>query len=1327
MRVLLLVTLLVTTAAAAFAQGGSSSGSLAGLVTEPAGRVIPNANVVAQHNATSSAYVAATDSSGRFVIPALAPGTYTVTISATASGTVVLPDVPIVSGLPASVRVTLDASAGARNETTTVGGGYELVQSQTSTISSVMTTDRLHALPLPARTALGSLVHLPGVETAAGLTRSSTITGLPAETLNIILDGVNVQEGYAPEAGGLVLAVRTSVASIEGVTLVAAGPTADGAVYGPTQIRVVTRAGSRRFTGSVYSTWLNQAGVESDDVVTRAKKTRLIWRLNTADWFNRRDLPTTAAGEHFIDDLRLQTPGFRAGGPIVKSRVFYFFSQEWLRLPSQVSRTRLLMSEPARQGIFTYPATDGRENRTVDLLALAAAHGEVATTDPTVALLLADIRQAAGTEGTIQPLDQNVDTYTYHPSSLERGYSPALRLDANVSSAHRLTLSARFDSQKVSPDVLNGYESRFPGFPNAGSQSSQRYMWQGTMRSSLRTTLVNEAHVAYQDTIRDGVYYRPEVSESQFNCSRPGCQSAGGRGWALAISAFRGITDPTSSTSTSDRASSLLSVEDTVTWMTGRHSLSVGAHWTRVTYRVRSATVVPTITFGLSPQDAGAYAMLDATSGNFPGGISATWAGYARALYAVLTGRVVAVSGTSDLNSEGRYEYLGGQRSSARGGDVGFFVGDSWRARPNLTLTAGLRYVLQRPFSTDDVYTTPQTWQMVYGITGAGSGSIGQGNLYKPGVLAGRDPLVVPYEKDAGVFRVDWNNVAPSAGVAWRPHVRSPLAAAVLSADPVFRAGYSLSYSRLGTNVFDSTFGDNPGRSRSAARSTTTGVPPLGSDGFPVLLRETERLFPSAFPDTPSYPILPATGESIKINHPSWSVPHTHQYSAGFQREIGKATAIEVRYAGNTYVGGWTNWDMTDSAQWSMLAGENGFYDEFRAAQANLRANIIAGVGRTFAYTGAPGTSPLPIFLAYLQGIPPADARTRNPDTYTAPQFQSPSWCSSLSMYSPALTTIAGPGVAGLQNVAFEANAEAAGLPANFFQANPALKQGSASLRTRGGNTRYNSVQVELRQRMGRALTAEGSYVFQFGRKTWSWPSLRDESWHYVDSTRGPVHALKANWVFELPFGRDKRVGGGAPGWLERVIGGWVVAGAGRFQSGPRFNYGGYRLVGMSEHEFARLFKLHKVPDETGTVQIYMFPMDVIEQSIVALYGTSAATASGYAGAAPTGRYLAPASGPDCVQYLPAMCPGTRETRIVTGPMFWKVDLSIVKRLAVVKRVRLEARMDLLNVFDTVNFLATGAPGSTVSAWRVTAAATETIESAEVGGRITQFGLSVSW
>ena len=113
---------------------------------------------------------------------------------------------------------------------------------------------------------------------------------------------------------------------------------------------MVTRAGSNRFTGSVYNTWRNQAGVAEDDVATRGRKRGWLWRLNTPYWFNKRDLPKTPAGEYFIDDARLQTPGFRVGGPILKDRLFYFLNCEWFLWPNQVARTDYLLKRRRRAG-----------------------------------------------------------------------------------------------------------------------------------------------------------------------------------------------------------------------------------------------------------------------------------------------------------------------------------------------------------------------------------------------------------------------------------------------------------------------------------------------------------------------------------------------------------------------------------------------------------------------------------------------------------------------------------------------------------------------------------------------------------------------------------------------------------------------------------------------------------------------------------------------------------------------------------------------------------------------------------------------------------------
>jgi hypothetical protein len=310
-------------------------------------------------------------------------------------------------------------------------------------------------------------------------------------------------------------------------------------------------------------------------------------------------------------------------------------------------------------------------------------------------------------------------------------------------------------------------------------------------------------------------------------------------------------------------------------------------------------------------------------------------------------------------------------------------------------------------------------------------------------------------------------------------------------------------------------------------------------------------------------------------------------------------------------------------------------------------------------------------------------------------------------------------------------NRIAAGLPINFFMANPALAQGNAYLETNGGNTRYNGLQFELRRRMSKGLLIQGSYQYSFGRKTWNQRSLREE-WFYQDSTGGPVHSLKGNWVWELPFGRGRTFGSGAGAWMDRLIGGWEVDGVARVQSGTIFNIGNYRLVGMTLDELQSVFKVRKVTGSDGLLRVYMLPDDIIQQSIIALNGTSATDPTGYSkGVVPTGRYFAPASGPDCVQYNVGgghdMCPGTTLVRKLTGPKYWKVDMSFVKRIAVAKNMRIEARMDLFNVFSTVNWNALAVGSSSLASWEVTSGQTDTNASQDPGGRITQFGLRFSW
>ena len=1304
----------------AFAQGAGTTAPLTGVASDATGGVLPGADVLVRNNATGAEYRAVTDSNGRFVVPALNPGTYTVIISLEGFKTLELPDVPLTAATPAAVKAVLEM--GPVTETVIVTGSSELVQTQTAAVQQTVSIQQVEKLPMLTRTALDLVTSVPGAQTAGANSRGTTLSGMPTVTINITLDGVNVQNNYSRSTDGFFMYIRPMLDSVEEVTVSTSTPGAESTGQGATQIRMVTRAGSNRFSGAVYNSWRNQAGTNDEDAAKRTQKPGWIWGLNTPYWFNKRDRPKTAAGEYFVDDVRLQMPGFRVGGPIVipglfdgHDKAFFFFNWEWFIWPNQMARTRYLLNPQAQQGLFTYPATDGSGNRTIDLLALAASKGHVSTVDPIVGTLLADIRSAAAghTAGAVSNWDLNNDKFDYNPSGKQRRHFPTVRFDVNLSASHRLTVTGRYNRFESSPDMLNGREPRFPGFANTGGQFSDRYMAQATVRSIFGPSLVNEGRVGFAGGT---VEYAPEITASQFDCTAPGCQG----GYNLLIGASSRaigttpLTSATVSASPSSRDVPDLVVEDNVTWLKGAHTVTAGGSFTRIRFENWGfpGSLVPGVTLALAPV-APAYSMLTSTSGNFPGGISDTYAGYSRNLYALLTGTVNGISGSAVLGADGQYTYLGDRWQSGRMNELGLFVSDSWRVRPGLTLTGGLRWELQFPFQADlSTWSRPEQWTDVYGITG-------EGNMFKPGTMTGRTPVFAPYLTGDRAYDMDWNNVAPSVGAVWRPSIGKGWLSKILSADPVFRGGYSMAYTRYGVSTYTTMYGWNPGSLRSMNRSVPAGN--LGEDYLPVLLRETDRLQPPPVPPPPSYPFSPTTSEYTAVFDPKIEVPVAHQYSVGWQRELGRSVALEVRYVGNRYKGDWTYTNLNAFENRFLI--ENGFLDEFRLAQWNLQANIAAGKGNTFAYTGAAGTSPLPIFLAHFAGVPLADPRNQSPASYTASQFRSASFYNSLSLNDPKLDAITSAGSIGLQYVNLLANRNKAGLPANFWVTNPDVLLAASYLEYNGGNTSFNGLQVELRRRMSKGLLVTGSYELG-DAYTWNRPTLR-EGFGTQLSDSNVDHAIKLAWVYELPFGHGRKWGGSVPGWLNQVIGDWEWDGRARIQSGMMVDFGNYRLVGMTDKDLQKMFKIYKRADADGVERIYMLPEDVIEQSIIALYGAEATSPTGWAGPEPTGRYIARPDSPECVQAYPGQCAPLNH--FVRGPWFSMFDMAFVKRFNLGKGMRVEARMDLYNVFDSVNFVPVAGLGSALSGWEVTSAATDVNGSQWAGGRMTQFALRFTW
>ena len=118
--------------------------------------------------------------------------------------------------------------------------------------------------------------------------------------------------------------------------------------------------------------------------------------------------------------------------------------------------------------------------------------------------------------------------------------------------------------------------------------------------------------------------------------------------------------------------------------------------------------------------------------------------------------------------------------------------------------------------------------------------------------------------------------------------------------------------------------------------------------------------------------------------------------------------------------------------------------------------------------------------------------------------------------------------------------------------------------------------------------------------------------------------------------------------------------------------------------------------DDAGK-KIWMLPQDVIDNTIRA-FSVSATSATGYGtGGAPTGRYFAPANGPDCIEIDNGADYGDCGVRslVVTGPMFQHYDVSVAKRVTVVGRTNFEFRFEMLNAFNNANFIRSGKVGST--------------------------------
>ena len=319
-----------------------AGGNLSGTISDPSGRLVPQALVAIQNVETGITTTVTTNSDGYYTAANLHPGEYQVTVSAKGFATEVRKGVSLSVGAQQVIDLTLQVESAAHTvvEVTTEAPAVQLASSD---ISAVVNATTVRELPLNGRSWTDLAALQPGVDTiqtqptfAVGADRGNrgfgqqlTISGARPQQNNYRLDGVSLND-YANGAPGSVLGGNLGVDAIQEFSVLTSNYSAE---YGKTSggvVNAITRSGTNAFHGSAYEFLRNSA-------------------LDARNFFEDPTAPKAP--------FKRNQFGGAVGGPIIKNRTFFFADFEAIRqskgiavvdtVPSNAARAGLLCSNPA--------------------------------------------------------------------------------------------------------------------------------------------------------------------------------------------------------------------------------------------------------------------------------------------------------------------------------------------------------------------------------------------------------------------------------------------------------------------------------------------------------------------------------------------------------------------------------------------------------------------------------------------------------------------------------------------------------------------------------------------------------------------------------------------------------------------------------------------------------------------------------------------------------------------------------------------------------------------------------------------------------------------
>ncbi len=640
-------------------QAQRSSGSITGTVVDESGAALADTTISITQVETNLQREVKTNDEGTYAVPELPIGTYRISAARAGFKETVVENVTV--NVATNTRQDLTLQVGAVGERVEIVASEVQIETQTGAVGDVVTGDQVRELPLNGRSFVQLTQLQPGVSAANGFDSKNkglfsgvdfSVNGNTTQSNLFLTDGANNND----TGSNRTILLYPSIEAIAEFKILrnSYGPEfgqASGAV-----ITLVTRGGENQFHGSLFYFGRN-------------------------DVLNARDFFANSNGT-VKDKLRRNDYGGSLGGPIVKDRLFFFYSQEFNKEIRGFTRFGSVPTEAERNGDFSNPRSvngircsgsaigggrPGSDTQVIPQSAMSPAGQLLVQLYPLPNFVGSDCNNwSASTPTPINFREENI------------------RIDSKLNGSNQIFGRYTQDHwENPSPILLTQLwgDDPFPTVESSWTQPSRQAAVKLT--STLSSTSINEVQFSYSANRINVTRELGADLNQQINEAIPGFFDDGDKTYGAARSHpvfWGGITPFTSgggpalqSIAPFNNSLDIYSFRDDFSKVAGNHILKTGFLYNQAA----------------KDEDAGGSSAAEtpqfwgACCGNNSGNVLAD----------------VLTRGSLFGGSEANREPVGNIRYK----DIEFYFGDTWKARSNLTLELGARYsLLREPYDANN-------------------------------------------------------------------------------------------------------------------------------------------------------------------------------------------------------------------------------------------------------------------------------------------------------------------------------------------------------------------------------------------------------------------------------------------------------------------------------------------------------------------------------------------------------------------------------------------------------------------------------------------------